>query len=60
MSKKQVLAIVASLVIAAIVCAGLLAVTMGTSNDMFWPTLATSIAVVAIITILMQKTKKKG
>lgn len=57
--KKQILAIVGSLVIAAIVCAGILALTMGTSSDMFWPTLATSIMVVAIITMLTQKTQKK-
>ncbi|WP_146617446.1 hypothetical protein [Arthrobacter globiformis] len=59
MRKKQILAIVGSLIIAAIVCGGILALTMGTSSDMFWPTLATSVMLVASFTILTQKTKKK-
>jgi hypothetical protein len=32
---------------------------MGTSSDMFWPTLATTVGVVAIILMLTQKTNKK-
>ncbi|VXB52194.1 hypothetical protein ARTHRO8AJ_290010 [Arthrobacter sp. 8AJ] len=59
MDKTQVLAIVCSLILGSFVCAGILALTLGTASSMFWPTLVASITVVAIVVVLTQNARKR-
>lgn len=59
MRKTQVLAIFGSLLIGAVVCAGILALTLGTTSSMFWPALAASTTSVVIVVVLTQKTRKR-
>lgn len=58
MSKTQVLAIVGSLLIGTVVCAGILAVTLGPASTKFWPALGTNMVIVAIVTALTQKARR--
>lgn len=59
MSKTQVLAILCSLLIGAFVCAGTLALTLGTTNSMFWPALVATMTIVVLVVVLTQKTRKR-
>lgn len=59
MSKAQVLAVTGALILGAIVCAGILAVTLGTANSLFWPALGASMMIVAIVAVLTQKPQKR-
>ena len=59
MSKTQVLAILGSLLIGAFVCAGILALTLGTTSSMFWPALGATMTTVVLVVVLTQKTRKR-
>lgn len=59
MTKGQVIAIIASLLIGIVVCAAILALFIGASNEMFVPLLVGGSIAAAVIVVFTQAMKKK-
>lgn len=59
MSKKQVFAIIISLLIGTVACAVILALTVGTSNELFLPVLVSSMILITVVAFFRQGTKKR-
>lgn len=59
MSKRQLITLIASLVAGIAICAGVLALLIGTANEMFIPALVTASIGATVIVVVNRRTNKE-